>query len=244
MPRIFLTCPDDADTITISGEQARYLNRVLRCRPGDLITVINQNGTSLTASICDIARDSVTTKVAGRTAAADTSGCAITLYQSLLKGEKMDLVVQKSTELGISILVPVISERCIVRDTRKLPRWRKIAEEASRQSGRVHPPKISEPLRFDSIFKDPPSPAILFWEQGGDSLQDIAATLPSPPGIGIFTGPEGGFSEEEALRASDAGVLIASLGSRILRAETAAIAAVTLMQYIYGTLNSPGDWGR
>ncbi len=243
MPRIFLTCPDDADTITISGEQARYLNRVLRCRPGEPITVINQNGISLTAEICGITRDSVTTKVVGRTAAADTSSCAITLYQSLLKGEKMDLVVQKTTELGISVLVPVISERCIVRDTRKLPRWRKIAEEASRQSGRVYPPEIRESVSFDSVFSEPLSPAILFWEQGGESLQDIAATLPSPPDIRIFTGPEGGFSEEEALRASDAGVLIASLGSRILRAETAAIAAVTLVQYIYGTLNSPADRG-
>jgi 16S rRNA (uracil1498-N3)-methyltransferase len=161
------------------------------------------------------------------------------LIQGLLKGEKMDFVVQKATELGVSAIVPVITERSQLRDTRKHPRWKKIAEEASRQSGRTRIPEISKTYSFKDVFELPgviSGKGVIFWEQGGERLSDIAGRIQNTD-VYLMIGPEGGFSEKEAMLATEKGFFTATLGNRILRAETAAIAAVSIMQFTLGDIS-------
>ncbi len=151
----------------------------------------------------------------------------------------MDFVIQKATELGVNEVRPVITERSQVRQTRKLTRWRKIAEEAARQSGRSIIPAVHEPLEIGDVFTTVhPGPGIIFWEQGGESLCNVMDGFRGAEEIRLFTGPEGGFAEGEIKAATQNGFVCASLGKRILRAETAAIAAVAIVQFSLGDMNA------
>jgi 16S rRNA (uracil1498-N3)-methyltransferase len=153
----------------------------------------------------------------------------------------MDFVIQKTTELGVSAIIPIITERSQLRETRKHPRWKKIAEEASRQSGRTRIPEILEICSFKDVFDMPvliSGKGIIFWEQGGEKLPAVTSRLSHADKILLLIGPEGGFSEEETLLASEKGFITATLGNRILRAETASIAAVSIMQFALGDLGS------
>ena len=153
----------------------------------------------------------------------------------------MDFVIQKTTELGVSAIIPVITERSQLRETRKHPRWKKIAEEASRQSGRIKIPEIFENYSFQDIFDLPvlySGRGILFWEQGGEKLPAVTEILRHADKIFLLVGPEGGFSEEEVLLASTKGVVTATLGRRTLRAETASITAVSIIQFALGDMGS------
>jgi 16S rRNA (uracil1498-N3)-methyltransferase len=153
----------------------------------------------------------------------------------------MDLVIQKTVELGVKEIIPVITERSQVRETRKLLRWQKIAEEASRQSGRSIIPVIHDALAFDKVFLSVPDlqrKGIVFWETGGEELKSVFESMKDGINIDIFTGPEGGLSEHEVQSSLNNGFVAATLGKRILRAETAAISAVSLVQYVLGDLGT------
>jgi 16S rRNA (uracil1498-N3)-methyltransferase len=241
MPRIFLPDPEIRDgVIFIRGEKARYLTAVLRSGAGDTLTVSDTNGNSYFAKIIRATRKEVSAEITGKGDAGGESPLKITLLQGLLKGEKMDLVVQKATELGVGKIIPVITCRSQVRETRKLGRWQKIAEEASRQSGRSMIPVVGQTLDFESLFNDPPVPGrgIIFWERGGEKLPAVVKRFSEVGEIELFTGPEGGFSEAEVRTAKEKGFSIATLGRRILRAETAAIVALGIVQYQLGDLGS------
>jgi 16S rRNA (uracil1498-N3)-methyltransferase len=149
----------------------------------------------------------------------------------------MDFVIQKTTELGITEIVPLISERCQVRETRKTPRWRKIAEESAEQCGRSIVPKICEPQTFNDFFgtfSPPQCPqGIIFWEKEGLSADEaLEKTGPTEAPLFLCIGPEGGFMQSEVEIAESHGFSRATLGWRILRAETAAIVAVALVQFL------------
>jgi len=151
----------------------------------------------------------------------------------------MDIVIQKATELGVTGIIPVITHRSQLRETRKHPRWRKIAEEASRQSGRSRVPEIFQTCSFEEIFDTPGltlGKGIIFWEQRGEKLSDVISKLSHTDRIFLLIGPEGGFSEKEVMLASERGCLTATLGSRILRAETASITAVSVIQFALGDI--------
>ena len=149
----------------------------------------------------------------------------------------MDLVVQKTTELGITEILPVMSERSQVKDTRKIVRWRKIAEEASRQSGRNIVPAVHEPVHFRDFLVSQDGKGVIFSEEEGMKLSEAVSSLGlHAPSLVIVIGPEGGFSEEEVIFAQEKGFLAVSLGKRILRAETAAISAVALIQFLLGDM--------
>jgi 16S rRNA (uracil1498-N3)-methyltransferase len=166
------------------------------------------------------------------------------LDQGLLKGEKMELVIQKTSELGIMEIIPAVTERSQVRETRKIARWRKIAEDASRQCGRTTIPIVHEPVSFPSLFSEASAynpcfrrcRGLLFWEEGGMKMNDLRSRFGKCLSMIIAVGPEGGFTEAEAKLAESKGFLIASLGNRILRAETAAISATTIVQFLFGDL--------
>jgi len=196
-------------------------------------------GNSYSAEIIGISKRDVTIKVLGASESRPESRLHISLFQGLLKGEKMDLVIQKATELGVNEVHPVITGRSQVRQTRKLNRWRKIAEESARQSGRSIIPVVHEPLQMEDAFTSGRTgPGIIFWEQGGESLGSLMDEFKGTDEITIFTGPEGGFEEDEIEAASQNGFVTASLGRRILRAETAAIAAIAIVQFSIGDMDA------
>lgn len=244
MPRIFLPVENPQETIRIIGEKAHYVATVLRCRTGDILTVFNGRGVSYKTIIANITKKEVVSEVVSITKGGAEPSLDLTLIQGLLKGDKMDLVIQKTTELGISRVIPVVTERSQVRSTGKTMRWRKIAEEASRQSGRVNVPMIYEPLFFEDLFSldnhhvlpDMVS-SLIFWEDGGIRLQDSLESIGrTDRPFALAVGPEGGFREDEVRMAVARGFTTVSLGNRILRAETAAITAVAIMQFSLGGL--------
>jgi len=245
MPRIFLPLEERPETIHIAGEKARYLINVLRFHVGDEIMVFDGKGSSYSAKITSIKNKELFARV-NRVMPYDVeSKLNIILIQGVLKGEKMELIIQKTTELGISDIVPVTTERSQLRETRKGPRWRKIAEDASRQCGRTRVPRIHDLIPFQEVFAPSShltqrlseSRGLLFWEEGGMNLSETKDALEVCRSLMISIGPEGGFTKEEARLAQSNGFLPVSLGKRILRAETAAIAATALVQYVWGDLD-------
>jgi 16S rRNA (uracil1498-N3)-methyltransferase len=237
MTRLFLPDSDlNSRFLSIKGEKARYLATVLRCRAGDPLFVHDDKGNVYAAAITGVTNREVTAELIEKMDFHAESPLRITLLQGLLKGEKMDLVIQKATELGVKEIVPVVTARCQVRETRKMSRWMKIAEEASRQAGRNSVPLIRETIEFEKLAAEAQTEGIIFWEQGGEGFGDALEKFKGRGRISLFTGPEGGFSEEEIKAASERGFIRATLGRRILRAETAAITAVAITQFALGDM--------
>lgn len=240
MTRLFVdSTVREHSTLELSGDKSHYLSVVLRSAPGDTLIVTGTDGSSFHARISAFVKKTAQIDILDRCEPIPESKLRIILLQGLLKGEKMDLVIQKATELGVSQVMPVITERSLVRETRKLDRWRKIAEEAARQSGRASIPEIAEPQDLLTSVKnaDTTSLRIIFWEQGGDPFSSVLRAAAGSDRIILCTGPEGGFSGAEVSAANAEGFRTASLGQRILRAETAAIAVVSIAQYVLGDLS-------
>lgn len=238
------------ERVTISGEKARYLLAVLRCNAGDELQVFDGEGSFYKSRILGIDNKKVTIDLLDKISFDTESHLNLVLIQGILKGEKMDLVIQKTTELGVKEIIPAITERSQVRHTRKTDRWRKIAEEASKQCGRSKIPIVHEAVNFDELFTiHYPSPqnGFIFYEEGGITVKEAlkmgigSSANPQPlnpnPAIFVAIGPEGGFTKEEISLAISKGLITVSLGKRILRAETAAISAVTLVQFLLGDMD-------
>ncbi|MCX5717843.1 MAG: 16S rRNA (uracil(1498)-N(3))-methyltransferase [Nitrospirae bacterium] len=240
--------------ITISGEKARYLISVLRCSAGDELQVFDGEGSFYKSKVAGLENKKVIIDLLERISLNAESPLNLTLVQGILKGEKMDMVIQKATELGVKEIIPAVTERSQIRHTRKVYRWRKIAEEASRQSGRTMIPVVHEPIEFNSLFAvhySLPLSGFIFWEDGGlplkeaiEKMQDARenlsnhpeACIMNPASLYLLIGPEGGFSEEEVNLTVSKELIAVSLGKRILRAETAAISAVALIQFLLGDI--------
>ncbi|MGB9715653.1 MAG: 16S rRNA (uracil(1498)-N(3))-methyltransferase [Thermodesulfovibrionales bacterium] len=259
MPRLYI--PDifiKEGQISITAEKARYLISVLRCKKGDELIIFDGRGNCFSSEIIKVNRKEVIVEVVEKFQCNAESPVNIILTQGILKGQKMDMVIQKTTELGVKEIIPLITERSHPRETRKVARWRRIAEEATRQSGRTIVPIIHEPLRLNQFFEkidrlnenlktgtqgNKEITGLIFWEEGGLSLKEVVHKFFSSP-IHPFThspafiliGPEGGFTKGEASLAERKGFIITSLGKRILRAETAAISAIALVQFLLGDL--------
>jgi 16S rRNA (uracil1498-N3)-methyltransferase len=258
MPRIFIPIPAiKEDRISITGDKARYLSTVLRCKKGNELIVFDGEGNCLRANIIETGKRGVVLEVLERFSCNMEAPIRIILVQGLLKGQKMDLVVQKTTELGVKEIIPLITERSQARQTRKVERWQKIAEEASRQSGRSVVPVIHEPKEFDQFLSSAELErkgdretrrhgemnGFIFWEEGGMPLKEAILKVSSSPlyripdsTIYFLIGPEGGFAKEEVAFAEREGFIVTSLGKRILKAETAAISAITLIQFLLGDM--------
>lgn len=214
-------------TIHLSKEDTNYLSNVLRLKRGDSITISNGQGKSFIARI--VGRGIL--EVIDELQEIKEETFNLTLCQALLKGEKMELVIQKATELGIKRIIPFKSSRCIIRDTQKIERWRRIAKEASEQSGRNVVPEINHLIDFSRLIEEIDN-GLLFWEGESIGLIDKFTELDLNKDIYLIIGPEGGFSEEEIEKARVKGIITASLGKRILRAETAAITAVAILVFL------------
>ena len=256
--RIFHPLEEKPRTVHIAGEKAHYLATVLRCAPGDDIVIFDGKGASYKALVKSVTKKEVVAEINASLKEDTESPLHIILLQGLLKGEKMDLVIQKTTELGVKEIVPLITERTQIRETKKVVRWRKIAEDAARQCGRSVIPIVREPVELgfflrsakDAGFRGKPSEpgsagirGLMFWEEKGLPLKEASRAISSSPDqllidspLHLLIGPEGGFTKNEAHMAESRGFIITSLGRRILRTETASIAATAIAQYLFGDL--------
>jgi 16S rRNA (uracil1498-N3)-methyltransferase len=221
----------------LAGEEARYVSTVLRMRLGDELTLVDPAGTLHRARIVEQERGSVKVQVVGSRGPAPVPASRVTLLQGLLKGQKMDLVVQKTTELGVSGIVPLVTARSQVRGTRKLERWRRIAREAARQCGRADIPHIDEPLGIEEFFSSAGAPlhGYVFWEEGGTDMEEESVHS-ADEDLYAVVGPEGGLTKAEVHRAEGSGLKRTTLGPLVFRAETAAICTVAILQFLRGRL--------
>lgn len=239
MPRLFLPVSHESGFIRVTGGKAHYLTNVLRCKKGDNVEILDGKGRSFQSVIKDISKREITLEIIGIQTYDTESPLNLILLQGLLKGEKMDLVIQKTTELGIKEIFPVITERTQVRETTKVRRWRKIAEDASRQSGRTLIPTVHDPAGIEDFFDSLSSnvKGFIFWEGGGTNIKEaVSITSFDCANIYLLIGPEGGFSAQEVKRAQESGLIPVSMGNRIMRAETAAIVTTALIQCLLGDI--------
>jgi len=224
---------------TLGGSAANHIMRVLRLRDGDALTVFDGSGGEYGARITAFRKDAVVVDVLEHRAVERESALDLTLAQGVSRGERMDWVVQKATELGVRRIVPVLTERSVVKlderqSDRKLQHWRAIAISACEQSGRNRVPEIAAPTGVHEMIRDvaPDSTRVLLSPLGTLRARDLA----QPARITMLIGPEGGLAQNEQQAALNAGFKAVQMGPRILRTETAAIAALAALQHDYGDL--------
>lgn len=228
----------------IEGRDAHHISAVFRLKPGDAILLVDGTGYEYQARIITSSKNLVTVAVVEKTAVQTESPVRVNVGQGYLKDKKMDMLVRHLTELGIARWTPVLTEYSVPqpatkKDSTRMERWQTIAREAVKQCGRSRPPAIGAPVSLHDWMRDAHDQGlkIVFYEDEPLPLTRIAAAVSAPPrDIQVIFGPEGGFSGKEIDLAKSNGFVTASLGPRILRAETAAIAACALLQHIFGDM--------
>ena len=231
---------DDREVV-LSVDETRHLRDVLRLRFGDEASVFDGSGNEFRCTIADIGKKSARLAIIEPSEpTAPESPLDLTLASTVLNGEKYDLIVQKAVELGVRTLIPLITIRCDVKQkdaVKRVERWKRIAMEATKQSGRAAIMKIDEPAEFSEfISRTNAGQRVLFSEREGENFSRVK-TAKRLTALTALIGPKGGWdeSELEAARAND--VQVITLGGRILRAETAAIALTAILQHCFGDLN-------
>lgn len=238
MPRFLVKETPRHGRATVRGGELRRLRDVLRLGVGDRVEVFDGEGRSWLAEVAGIDATSAELAILGELEGVAESPLRITLAVALPKASKLDWVVEKATELGVATVLPFLCRRALpaAPEPERLARWRRLAEAAARQCGRTRCPAIAEPAPFAAVLAQAQDhdQAILFWEGAASRLE-----LPGDPRrLLVVTGPEGGFAPEEVDAALAAGFRTASLGPRVLRAETAAIVAVAVCQLRWGDLGA------
>jgi 16S rRNA (uracil1498-N3)-methyltransferase len=231
--------------LLLSPDQAHYLKTVLRLREGDAVEVFDGEGTRIDARIAGAGVEGLALRLLGRTEKAPAPGPHLVLAQALSKGDKLEVVIQKATELGVARVIPFAAERSVVRlaedrGAARAARFRRIAQEAARQCGRADVPAVDAPASWEDLFallrQEPGLRGVLL--DGGAQSADLAQAAhhpgPGPARILIAVGPEGGFSPTEMERARANGFAAASLGPLTLRTETAGLAALAILQHLHG----------
>ena len=225
---------------TVEGDAARHIARVLRLVVGNTVTLFDGGGGEYAGRIESIGKNTVTVAVGERHTPDRESPLSLTLAQGVSRGERMDWVVQKATELGVSRLVPVLTERTVVRlDPRqassKQRHWQGIAVAACEQSGRDRVPEVALPVALPEFLHHlmPGGTRLLLSPEGSSALEHLA---PPEGALTVLIGPEGGLTEAEQRAARDRGFQGLCLGPRVLRTETAAVAALALLQHRFGDL--------
>lgn len=228
----------------IKGSEARHIKDVLRLKTGAPVFLFDGSGMGFEGRIERIGYDGVSVGIVRAIKAETEPPIEIVIGQGTPKADKMELIIQKGAELGVSRIVPILTERAVPRsfNLNRLERWRRIAIEACKQSGRVKVPEIADPLEFKDFVanSDPSSLRLIPWEgERETSLKSALPHLLDRPKVALLIGPEGGFSESEIRYAKECGFIPVSLGKRILKTETVSLALVSIIQYLYGDL---GRW--
>ena len=224
---------------TISESDYTHITKVLRLGGGDRITVFDTESTEYEGTITELTPLTIALQVHDTRILETEPELELNLFQAILKGNRMDGVISQATQLGVSGIFPVISERTQVRSTSKVDRWNKIARESTKQCGRGTQPLVSEPVDFRNSFgiRKQSEMKIILYENQGELLGDYMSSHgESVRTINIFIGPEGGFSEQEITLAKEKGYTALGLGKRILRAETASMVGLALLQSCFGDI--------
>lgn len=228
------------EQVVITDEPYHHLRKVLRLKTGAIVLLLDGCGNCCEVQIDQLQPMQATTRVLRRWQEAKT-GLSITLLQALPKGDKFDLVLQKGTELGVSSFQAIETDHAVpnltsARLRKRELRWQRIANEAARQSRRFFLPEVKPLQKLTEVLEEPSSDLkLVLWEAGAVPLADALPTKP-PTGVRLLIGPEGGFSPAEIDTITGAGFQAVHLGPRILRTETAGLAATPILQYLYG------DW--
>lgn len=237
MHRFFVTDIHD-NQVVFAPEQAHQIAAVLRMESGQMVIVLDNNGWEFEAVLVEVGRKRVTAVIQHKQPVTTEPASHVTLYQSLLKRDNFEWVLQKATELGVCRFVPLITERTVARRPQKTGRWQRILTEAAEQSQRGRIPQLAEPVTLAQAAAELPAhhTGLIPWEAAGsgsigDYLADKGGTA-----VSLFIGPEGGFTLDEIALVQQHNIQPVTLGQRILRAETAAIAAVTLTLYELGEM--------
>ena len=244
-PRFFVEPEQINDgVVRVAGSDVIHISRVLRLGRGSLLTILDGRGKSYEAEILELDKHEVVCEIKRELLTVPACPVKVTLVQGIPKGDKMDLIIQKGTELGVNRVIPLICQRTVVkmeddRMIRKRERWQRISLEAAKQCRRPDVPQVSEPADLEKVLADMPEKctALMPWEEeNNDSLKDVLYKNNAAEEIYVFIGPEGGFTPEEVERARAEGVRPVTLGPRILRTETAGIAVLTMVLCRWGDL--------
>lgn len=245
MKRFFI---DRAEVIRdlpkITGQEALHIAKVFRLKPEDLILLIDGTGMEYVAEITDVSKKEVSVKVREKYSTNTESPVRIAVGQGYLKDKKMDTLVRHLTEIGITRWIPVLSDYSVPQPDAKnndprIKRWETIAIEAAKQCGRTRIPEILPPMTFTRALEEHTDfdLKIVFYENENTQLgQTLNSSRQTPSSVFVLLGPEGGFSKDEVAQAKSCGFISASLGPRILRAETASISACALIQHLFGDM--------
>jgi 16S rRNA (uracil1498-N3)-methyltransferase len=246
--RRFFVRPEDVgvDALRLRGDEADHLARVLRLGPGAQVVVFDGHGHEYEVLVERLESDGVVCRILHHTAAQPTHTVSITLGQGLPKAEKFEWVIQKTTELGVSEIVPLITERVIPHVSlrhipAKLGRWEKLAREACKQSGRATEPHLWLPTPLETFLASSQSAELklVLWEgEGKRLLRTVLTASERVTSVAVLVGPEGGLTSQEVTRGEAYGFLAVGLGKRLLRTETAGVVAVAILQYQFGDLGA------
>ena len=245
MPRFFVESSDivsenDGVTIFIRGDDAAHITKVLRMRVGEHLTACDTEGFEYETVVRSLG-ETVTLDVLSKQTSENEPPYIATVYQSLVRGERFDTVLQKSTELGAARIVPVITSRCTVRlekkeYAKKVTRWQRIVHEAAKQCGRARIPTVESPIVFSEAVREAAKADLALFCYEGEGTAPIPTLLEEceqPCTVSVMIGPEGGYSEDEASYAKESGMKMTGLGHRILRTETAAPFVLSCLSYKY-----------
>lgn len=241
MPRFFVSREQiDDSTITIKGADVNHIKNVLRLSAGDELSVSDGEGTDYHCTIAAADKQSVILEIMNSWNSFTELPVKLYLFQSVPKSDKMDMIIQKAVELGVYEIIPVYTEYTVVKLTgekeqKRQKRWQTIAESAAKQAGRGLIPKVSDFMTYEKALSAAKEldRILMPYEkaEGMEAARSIMDSLGREQSIGIFIGPEGGFSAEEVKKAKDAGAEVLSLGRRILRTETAGLAVLSILMF-------------
>jgi 16S rRNA (uracil1498-N3)-methyltransferase len=239
-PRFFIAPSQvSGSRISIADEDVRHIASVLRMKTGDALLLCDGQGTEYQTAIAEISKSEIKADIVSQSSRAST-GPRITLGQGLPKSDKMDWIVQKATELGVSNIVPLVTERTIVKirdEEKRISRWQKIAREAAMQSDRPDIPRIEPVVSFKDFLRTQNAELrtlkLIPWEEASAPIKEVLKQNAAAAPIIVLIGPEGGFSSVETSLARGKGFHAVSLGPTILRTETAAMAVLSMIGYEY-----------
>ena len=233
-----------SDHVVITGEDVKHIRNVLRLSQGDIVTVCDGAGTDYSVRIAEMDPARVKAEILQSAPNRNEPPIEVTLYQGLPKSDKMELIIQKGVELGVTSVVPVYTERTVVKlesrkdEERKTERWQRIAFEASKQCNRGIVPKIGMPVAFKKALELSAADHLRIIPYEKEAVHRLKSCIPANniEKAAIFIGPEGGFSDKEIETAEALGVLPVTLGPRILRTETAGMAVLAIIMYEIGDI--------
>jgi 16S rRNA (uracil1498-N3)-methyltransferase len=245
--RFFAPALDPGDeTVLLPPDEGEHLTRVLRLTTGDTVAVFDGRGNEFLARVIGTERRRVRVQLLSRTEPAAEPAVALTLVQAVLKGENMDEVVRDAVMLGVAAVHPIVTKRtettvAALLKSARLERWRRVALASVKQSRRATLPEIRTPLSFESLLDEaaPPALRLMLVEPTAAPRSEsigVLRGLPTPPDAAVLVGPEGGWADEEREAAGAHGVRLITLGHRTLRADAVAVAAISVLQFLWSDL--------